>query len=128
MVYEAMAAQTQTVAFQNLPSLPVYTGEDRRVDDGFDHWVEKLKERSKLCKWTLEQELYQLKIHLDKTAAEVFWMLPAEDKVSFKKATKALGKRFRPMDIGGWSSTRVEKVWNSLGYPFSNLVGRHSLP
>ncbi len=46
-----------------------------------------------------EQKLYQMKLHLDKTAVEVFRMLPEEDRVDFDWAVEALGKRFRPVDI-----------------------------
>lgn len=88
-----MAAQSRAVATQHLPRLPVYTGEGRQItEDGFDRWVEKLKERSRICDWTPEQKLYQMKLHLDKIAAEVFHMLPEEDRVDFEKAIKALEK------------------------------------
>jgi len=77
---EAMAAQARAVAVQHLTRLPMYTGEDRQItDDSFDHWVEKLRERSQICNWTPEQRLYQMKLHLDGTAAEVFRMLPEAD-------------------------------------------------
>ena len=43
----AMEAHTRVAAIQNLPRLPMYTGEERQIaDDGFEHWVEKLKERA----------------------------------------------------------------------------------
>ena len=51
---EAVAAQTRAVSVQSLPPLPVFTGE------GFEHWLEKLKEKSLICVWTAEQQLYQL--------------------------------------------------------------------
>ena len=41
--------------------------------DGFEHCVEKLKERAIICMWTQEQQLYHMKLHLDGTAAEVFF-------------------------------------------------------
>ncbi len=43
--------------------------------------------------------LYQLKLHLDKTAAEVFRVLPREEKYSFKLAMESMKKRFQPVDI-----------------------------
>lgn len=40
-----------------------------------------------------------MKLHLDKTDAEVFCMLPEEDRMDFDRSVEALGKRFRPIDI-----------------------------
>lgn len=59
------------------------------ADDGFDRWLEKLKERARICGWNDEQKL-------DKTAAEVFRMLPEEECSNFEKAVESLRKRFRP--------------------------------
>ena len=96
----AMEAQTRAAAIQNLPPLPLYTGEERQIsDDGFEHWVERLKERARICGWTPEQQLYHIKLLLDRTAAEVFRMLPEEDRSDFDKAVSALGQRFKPVDI-----------------------------
>jgi len=86
---EAIAAQVRAAAVQHLPQLPVYTGEGREIaDDGFDRWVEILKKCSHICSWTPE-----------KTAAEVFRMLPETERDTVEKAVDALEKRFRPVDI-----------------------------
>ena len=78
----------------------MYTGEERQIaDDGVEHWIEKLKERARICGWTPEQQLYHMKLLLDRTAAEVFRMLPEEDRSDFDKAVSALGQRFKPVDI-----------------------------
>ena len=96
----AMEAQTRAAAIQNLPPLPLYTGEERQIaDDGFEHWVERLKERARICGWTPEQQLYHMKLLLDRTAAEVFRMLSEEDRSDFDKAVSSLGQRFKPVDI-----------------------------
>ena len=46
------------------------------VDDGFERWLERFQERAKFVGWSEEEQLYQLKLNLDKTALEVFRMLP----------------------------------------------------
>ena len=95
----AMEAQTRAAAIQNLPPLPLYTGEERQIaDDGFECWVERL-ERARICGWTPEQQLYHMKLLLDRTATEVFCMLPEEDRSDFDKAVSALRQRFKPVDI-----------------------------
>ena len=97
---EAVAAQTRAVSIQSLPRLPVFTGEGEQVkDDGFERWLEKLKERSRICRWTADEQLYQLKSHLDKTATEVFRMIPEDERSSFDKAVEALKSRFKPVEI-----------------------------
>ena len=97
---QAMVAQAQATAAQYLPPLSCYTGEGSDVaDDGFDRWIERFKERAKIAGWTGEQQLYQLKVHLEKTAGEVFRMLPETDRENLDDAVSALRKRFKPADI-----------------------------
>ena len=87
-------------AAQQLPALPLYTGEGKQaVDDGFERWVERFKERAKVAGWTTEHQLYQLKVHLDQTANDVFRMIQETERDTFDKAVAALGKRFKPKDI-----------------------------
>jgi len=96
---DAMAAQARASAVQNLPAMPCYTGEEKDVtDDGFERWIERFEEREKIACWSPEQKLYQLKLHLDGTAREVFRMLPESDRDSLDRAVAAL-KRFKPVDI-----------------------------
>jgi hypothetical protein len=97
---DVMAAQAKAVAVQNLPSLAYYTGEGGDItDDGFDRWLECSRERAKFASWTREEQLYQLKLHLDKTALDVFRMLPDEERDTIESAVTALKKRFKPADI-----------------------------
>ena len=97
---EAMAAQARAAAAQHLPALASYTGEGKQaVDDGFERWLERFNERSKVAGWTSEQQLYQLKVHLDQTASDVFRMLPESERNTFDKAVAALRGRFKPKDI-----------------------------
>ena len=97
---EAMAAHARATAAQQLPALPLYTGEGKQAaDDGFERWIERFKERAKVAGWTTEHQLYQLKVHLDQTASDVFRMIPETERDTFEKAVAALGKRFKPKDI-----------------------------
>ncbi len=77
-------AQTRAVAVQNLPGLPYFTGEGTGdTGNGFDRWLERFRERAEFARWTAEEQLYQLKVHLDKTAVDVLQMLPDHDCGSF---------------------------------------------
>ena len=40
-----------------------------------------------------------MKLHLDKTTAEVFWMLPERDRTDFDKVVAAFDECFKPFDI-----------------------------
>ena len=61
--------------------------------------IERFKEIAEIAGWTAEHQLYQLKIHLDQTASDVFQMIPASEQDTFDKAVAALGKCFKPKDI-----------------------------
>ena len=88
------------MSVQNLPGLSCYTGEGvDATDGGFDHWLKRFRERAVLAGWSSEEKLNQLKDHLDKTALNVFRMLPDQDHDMFDTAVSALKKRFRPADI-----------------------------
>ncbi len=88
---EALTAQAKVVSLQSLPTLPMYTGESRDItDDSFELWSENFQERASVSWWSEEQKHYQLKFHLDKTAAEVFCVLPREEKNSFKMAMESM--------------------------------------
>ena len=90
--------QAQAVASQYLPPISCYTGEGSdATEDSFDRWLECYEER--IAGRTKEQQLYQLKTHLDKTAGEVFCMLPETDPKDLKRAVAALRKCFKPADI-----------------------------
>jgi len=97
---DVIAAQAKAVAVQNLPSLKCYTGEGGdATNDGFDRWLERFRERAKFAGWSAEEQLYQLKLHLDKTALDVFRMMPDSERETVDSAVTALKKRFKPADI-----------------------------
>ncbi len=97
---EVMTAQVKAAAVQSLPSLTHYTGEGSdATDDEFDRWVERFRERAKFADWTEAEQLYQLKLHLDKLALDVFRMLPDDERKTMDSTLAALRKRFRPADI-----------------------------
>ena len=99
-----LKAQTDVMAkaaaVQNLPPLPCFTGEgDDLLDDGYDKWVEKFRERARFADWSPEDQLFQLKLNLDKTARDVFRMLPRPKCNNIESAIAALSNRFKPRDI-----------------------------
>ena len=97
---QMLAAQAQAVTVQTLPRLTLYSGEESQDEDNtFDRWMERFEERAHLAKWQDEQKLCQLKAHLEKTAQQVFEVMPVEEKSSYHKAVKALKQRFKPVDI-----------------------------
>jgi hypothetical protein len=79
---DVMAAQAKPVAVQNLPALSCYTGEDGdATDNGLDRWLKSYRERATFTNWSEEDQLHQLKLHLeDKTALDVFRMLPPTER------------------------------------------------
>ena len=96
----AMAAQAKAVVIQNLPPLLCYTGEgDDVVEDGYDKWVEKFGERARFAGSSNEDQLYQFKLHLDRTALDVFRMLPPTDSGDIERVIASMNKRFKPSDI-----------------------------
>ena len=97
---DAMAAQARASAVQHLPALSCYTGEEKDVmDDGFERRLERFEERSKIACWTPEEQLYQLKLHLEGTARDVFRMLPETERDTMAHAVTALKQRFRLVDV-----------------------------
>ena len=97
---QAMIAQAQVASLQSLPPLSRYSGEGSQEDDeGIDRWLELFEERAQLAGWTDETKLCQLKLHLEKTAAQAFRMLPVSERQDYKSAAESLRKRFRPIDI-----------------------------
>ena len=99
---EMLTAQAQAVAVQGLPPIAKFSGENLDSDhdeDGFDKWLEAFEERAHLAGWSQEHKLYQLKIHLEHTALQVFRMLPGESKKVYDDVVSHLQKRFKPVDI-----------------------------
>ena len=95
-----MQAMTKAVSVQSLPPKDTYTDEGSQAeDDGIDRWLERFDERAHLAEWSDEVKLYQLKVHLNKTALHVFRIFSTEEKSSYKNTADALRKRFHPVDI-----------------------------
>ena len=125
---DAIAAQAKATAVQSLPALPHFTGEGTDVaDDGFDKWIERFRERAKFAGWSESDQLYHFKLLLDKTALDVYRMLPDSDKSGIEQAIAALKQRFKPGGIeelrGLLSFTtglKEKKPLNSLDLAFNN--------
>ena len=97
---EAIQAQMQVAAAQHLPPLKSFTGEDMQVEEGtFDRWLELFEERAKLTCWGPAQRLHHLKLLLEKTALKAFRTFEVTDREDYDKATAALCKRFKLVDI-----------------------------
>lgn len=70
---DAMAAQAKAVAVQSLPALPCFTGEGSDIaNDEFEKWLERFRGRAKFVGWSEGEQLYHLKLLLNKTALDVF--------------------------------------------------------
>ena len=63
-----MSAHAKTVAVQNFPPLPSFTGEKIDSEEkSFVKWHERFEERATLAAWDNEQKLHQLKFHVGRT-------------------------------------------------------------
>jgi len=97
---EMLAVQAQVTAVQGFPPLPQFSGENlQSEEDCFEHWIELFEERAGLAGWSKDQRLYQLKVHLQRTALQVFRMMPEQERKEYDTAVKRLKERFRPVDI-----------------------------
>ena len=131
---DAMAAQAKAVALQSLPPLPRFTGEGPDLsDDGFDRWMERFRERADFAGWSESDQLYHLKLSLDKTALDVFRMLPDSDKSGVEVVVAALRKRFKPGGIEELRGlefhhrTQGDETIEQLGLSIQQL-GRKAFP
>ena len=80
LIKAQMQAMTKAASVQSLPPLDRYTGEGSQAeDDGIDRWLERFDERAHLAEWSDEVKLYQLKVHLNKTASHVFRMFSVNE-------------------------------------------------
>ena len=132
---DVMADQAKAATVQHLPALPCFTGEgDDVTDDGFDKWLKRFQERAKFAGWSESDQLYHLKLHLDKTALDVFRMLPDSEKLQINSAISALQKRFQS---GGIEELRDSnfiilvkevKPLSNLAYAYNSLEEKPSLP
>ena len=92
---EMLSAQVQAVAVQGLPALTKFSRENlESEDEGFERWLETFQERAHLAGWTEEHKLYQLKMHFERTALQVFRMLPDSEKKVYDTVIAKLKKRF----------------------------------
>ena len=97
---QMMEAQVQAMAAQSVPPLCKFSGENINTEEGnVVQWVEQFAERARVAGWSEQQKLFQLKVHLEKTAEHTVRMLPEEEKDSYDRVVVALKKRFLSVDI-----------------------------
>ena len=97
---DMMAAQIEAIATNSVPPLKLFSGDDVHTEDGsFDRWLEQFDDRAKAANWNENQRLFQLKSHLEKTAAHVVRMMPSEERVKYTSVVSTLRKRFQSLDI-----------------------------
>ena len=97
---DMMAAQIEAIATNSVPPLKLFSGDDVHTEDGsFDRWLEQFDDRAKAANWNENQKLFQLKSHLEKTAAHVVRMMPSEERVKYTSVVSTLRKRFQSLDI-----------------------------
>ena len=78
----------------------MFGGDDVHTEDGsFDRWLEQFEDRAKAANWNDNQKLFQLKSHLEKTAAHVVRMMPSEERAKYVSVVSTLRKRFQSLDI-----------------------------
>ena len=83
--------------------------------------------------WTPSDQLYQLKLHLDRTGLKVFRLLPENDNSCVERVVTALRKRFRPADIKElhglefYHLTQTTKTIEQIGIKVQKL-GRKAFP
>lgn len=95
-----LTAQANALAVQSAPPLAVFTGEDVEDEEkSFDRWLARFEERASLLAWSDEQKCYQVKVHLTRTALQVYELLSTEDRSSYSKLITAPKARFKPVDI-----------------------------
>ena len=101
------------------------------VEDGFDKWIRKFRERAKFAGWSAADQLYQLELHLDKTALDMFHMLP--DLKTLRMLSLHWGyisSQVTLRSFVGSSFTtypRVMKVLSSWASGFNNSAKKHFL-
>ena len=114
--------------------LPRFSGENvQSEDDGFERWIESFEDRADLAGWSKDQRLYQLKVHLERTALQVFRMMPEQDRKEYETAVQRLKERFRPIDIAELKGIGFhqrmqlpEESVEQLGIALQNLVRKAS--
>ena len=95
-----LAAQAQAVTIQSLPPISKFSGEDAEKEEkSFKRWLELFEERAGLAAWPVEQKLYQLKMHLEKYALQIFHVMPEKEQKDYDLVVKKLKERFRSVDI-----------------------------
>ena len=97
---QMLAAQAQAATIQSLPPISKFSGEDAEKEGkSFKRWLQLFEERAKLAAWPVEQKLYQLKMHLEKYALQIFHVIPEKEQKDYDLLVKKLKERFRSVDI-----------------------------
>ena len=106
-----LAAQAQAVTAQGFPPLKRFSGENvSTYDENFERWLEQLEEQVRIASCSKDQQLSQLKMHLEGTALQVFRMLPEKEKVTYDatvrrrasvltKSSSSFIRRYKPMNV-----------------------------
>ena len=110
-----MAAQAKAVA------LPRFMGEGPDIIN--DEFEEQFHEQAQFAAWSESEQLYHLKLLLDKTALDVFRMLPNSEK-------NGIEARFKPggiEELHGLDLTQADETIEQLGLSIQQL-GRKTFP
>ena len=133
MITRMFEAQTHSYLLlkSKLQPLTNFEGQNSTdYDDGFERWLEKFEERAKLAKWNDNVKLCQLKIHLVKTADQVFRAFATEQKATYSSAVIALKAWFRPIaieELRGWDFQQGDESIERLGMDLQKL-GHKAFP
>ena len=136
-----MQAVTKAASFQSLPPLDTYTGkrsqaEDDGIDRWLDRWLEWFTKRAHLAKWSNEVKLYQLKIHLNKTALDlhIFRMFLRKSPATKMQQTLFVrdSVQYIQKNYKVWNSTekfkKMNQLWSSWDLNYDVLVGEPFFP
>ena len=95
-----LAVQTNALAVQSSPPLPLFTGEDLETEaNSFDRWLDRFEERATILAWLEKQKCCHIKQLLSRTASQIFDLLLVETRTSYATLVTALKTRFKPVDI-----------------------------
>ena len=97
---EMLAAQAQATVARGSPLCLAFrarTSSPRMI--GLSAELSPLRSEHPLAGWSKDQRLYQLKVHLERTALQVFCVMPEQERKDYDTAVKKLKERFQPVDI-----------------------------
>ena len=93
---QMLTAQVQAATVQGLLPISKFSGEDAdQTEKSFKRWLELFEEQP----WPAELKLYQLKMHLEKHALQIFHVLPEGEQKHYDTGVKKLKETFRSVDI-----------------------------